>query len=157
MTTLQRIRRDGPDRTTSRLVMLTFVMLIWSSHAIRADPAPQSLPEQDGPSPLLAQDLAREPAGRSTFGALANFSRNSRLFAALLYEGRHIYSLDGVRANHPAVCTAFAARLGNHHKPRTCGSLQAARLRPSAGIVKPVKTTSPIAVPAAFSRTSGIA
>jgi hypothetical protein len=36
----------------------------------------------------------------STFGALAHFSRNRRLFAALLYEGRHLYSLDGVRANH---------------------------------------------------------
>jgi hypothetical protein len=36
----------------------------------------------------------------STFGALAQFSRNGRLFAAVLYEGRHLYSLDGVRANH---------------------------------------------------------
>jgi hypothetical protein len=36
----------------------------------------------------------------STFGALANFSRDGRLFAALLYEGRHLYSLDGIRANH---------------------------------------------------------
>jgi Domain of unknown function (DUF3943) len=36
----------------------------------------------------------------STFGALAVFSRNGRAFTALLYEGRHLYSLDGVRANH---------------------------------------------------------
>jgi hypothetical protein len=36
----------------------------------------------------------------STFGAIAHFSRDRRLFAALLYEGRHLYSLDGVRANH---------------------------------------------------------
>jgi hypothetical protein len=36
----------------------------------------------------------------STFGAVAQFSRNQRLFAAVLYEGRHLYSLDGVRANH---------------------------------------------------------
>ena len=36
----------------------------------------------------------------STFGASALFSRDRRLFAALLYEGRHLYSLDGVRANH---------------------------------------------------------
>jgi Domain of unknown function (DUF3943) len=36
----------------------------------------------------------------STFGAIAYFSRDRRPFAALLYEGRHLYSLDGVRANH---------------------------------------------------------
>jgi hypothetical protein len=36
----------------------------------------------------------------STFGATAQFSRDRRLFAVLLYEGRHLYSLDGVRANH---------------------------------------------------------
>jgi hypothetical protein len=35
-----------------------------------------------------------------TFGALATFTRDRRIFAALFYEGRHIYSLDGVRANH---------------------------------------------------------
>ena len=36
----------------------------------------------------------------ATFGASALFSRDRRPFAALLYEGRHLYSLDGVRANH---------------------------------------------------------
>ena len=36
----------------------------------------------------------------SNFGATANFSRNNRPFVALFYEGRHLYSLDGVRANH---------------------------------------------------------
>jgi hypothetical protein len=36
----------------------------------------------------------------STFGGIAHFSRDRRLFAAFLYEGRHLYSLDGVRANH---------------------------------------------------------
>ncbi len=36
----------------------------------------------------------------STFGAVAQFSRDSRPFATLFYEGRHLYSLDGVRANH---------------------------------------------------------
>ena len=35
-----------------------------------------------------------------TFGALAHFSRDGRLFGAVQYEGRHLYSLDGVRANH---------------------------------------------------------
>ena len=36
----------------------------------------------------------------STFGALAVFSRNGRAFTTLFYEGRQLYSLDGVRANH---------------------------------------------------------
>ena len=36
----------------------------------------------------------------SNFGATANFSRAGRPFAVLFYEGRHLYSLDGVRANH---------------------------------------------------------
>jgi hypothetical protein len=36
----------------------------------------------------------------STFGAVAHFSRNDRPFVVVLYEGRHLYSLDGVRANH---------------------------------------------------------
>ncbi|HET9703791.1 MAG TPA: DUF3943 domain-containing protein [Vicinamibacterales bacterium] len=36
----------------------------------------------------------------ATFGALAQFTRNHRTFAMLMYEGRHLYSLDGIRANH---------------------------------------------------------
>ena len=36
----------------------------------------------------------------SNFGVTARFSRNDRPFAELVYEGRHLYSLDGVRANH---------------------------------------------------------
>ncbi len=36
----------------------------------------------------------------STFGALAVFSRDRRPFASVLYEGRQLYSLDGVRVNH---------------------------------------------------------
>ena len=36
----------------------------------------------------------------SDFGATAAFSRNNRPFATLFYEGRHLFSLDGVRANH---------------------------------------------------------
>jgi hypothetical protein len=36
----------------------------------------------------------------SNFGALAVFARDRRTFAAVFYEGRHLYSLDGVRANH---------------------------------------------------------
>src|SRR5215203_1092128 len=36
----------------------------------------------------------------SDFGATAVFSRTNRPFAVLFYEGRHLFSLDGVRANH---------------------------------------------------------
>ena len=36
----------------------------------------------------------------ANFGVTATFSRDRRLFAVLFYEGRHLYSLDGVRANH---------------------------------------------------------
>ena len=36
----------------------------------------------------------------SDFGVTALFSRNNRPFAVFFYEGRHLYSLDGVRANH---------------------------------------------------------
>jgi hypothetical protein len=36
----------------------------------------------------------------SDFGVTARFSRNNRPFAVVFYEGRHLYSLDGVRANH---------------------------------------------------------
>jgi hypothetical protein len=34
------------------------------------------------------------------FGFTANLSRNGRNTAVFFYEGRHLYSLDGVRANH---------------------------------------------------------
>ena len=34
------------------------------------------------------------------FGATLGFSYKTRPFAVLVYEGRHLYSLDGVRANH---------------------------------------------------------
>jgi hypothetical protein len=36
----------------------------------------------------------------SDFGGMARLSRDGRDLAAVLYEGRHLYSLDGVRANH---------------------------------------------------------
>ena len=36
----------------------------------------------------------------SNFGATAVFTRNNLPFATLFYEGRHLFSLDGVRANH---------------------------------------------------------
>jgi hypothetical protein len=34
------------------------------------------------------------------FGATANISRDGRNYLVFFYEGRHLYSLDGVRANH---------------------------------------------------------
>jgi hypothetical protein len=36
----------------------------------------------------------------SDFGVTTIFSRNNRPFTNLFYEGRHLFSLDGVRANH---------------------------------------------------------
>jgi hypothetical protein len=36
----------------------------------------------------------------SNFGVIAHFTRDRRILATLAYEGRHLYSLDGVRANH---------------------------------------------------------
>ena len=36
----------------------------------------------------------------SNFGVTAMFLRNDRPFTTVFYEGRHLYSLDGVRANH---------------------------------------------------------
>jgi hypothetical protein len=36
----------------------------------------------------------------SNFGATTTLARNGRPLAVLMYEGRHLYSLDGVRANH---------------------------------------------------------
>jgi hypothetical protein len=36
----------------------------------------------------------------SNFGVTGRFSRHGRPFAEFFYEGRHLYSLDGVRANH---------------------------------------------------------
>jgi len=36
----------------------------------------------------------------SDFGALARLTRDNRDMVMLFYEGRHLYSLDGVRANH---------------------------------------------------------
>jgi hypothetical protein len=62
-------------------------------------------PPRPEPGPGGGQGVSEGPrfydyGPGSTFGALAHFSRNGRLFAAVLYEGRHLYSLDGVRANH---------------------------------------------------------
>ena len=57
------------------------------------------------PPPSSGQGVSEGPrfydyGPGSTFGALAQFTRDQRPFALLMYEGRHLYSLDGVRANH---------------------------------------------------------
>ena len=62
-------------------------------------------PPRPEPGPGGGQGVSEGPrfydyGPGTTFGALAQFSRNGRLFSAVLYEGRHLYSLDGVRANH---------------------------------------------------------
>jgi Domain of unknown function (DUF3943) len=62
-------------------------------------------PARPEPGPGGGQGVSEGPrfydyGPGSTFGAIAHFSRDRRIFAALLYEGRQLYSLDGVRANH---------------------------------------------------------
>ena len=62
-------------------------------------------PPRPEPGPGGGQGVSEGPrfydyGPGGTFGALAHVSRDRRVFAALLYEGRHLYSLDGVRANH---------------------------------------------------------
>ena len=62
-------------------------------------------PEKPEPGPGGGQGVSEGPrfydyGPGATFGASALFSRDRRPFAAVLYEGRHLYSLDGVRANH---------------------------------------------------------
>jgi hypothetical protein len=71
------------------------------------DSLPLGITERPAPpeGPGAGQGISEGPrfydyGPGSTFGAIAHFSRRNRLFAAVLYEGRHLYSLDGVRANH---------------------------------------------------------
>jgi hypothetical protein len=60
-------------------------------------------PEEEDPS--AGQGVSEGPrfydyGPGSDFGAMARLARNGRDVVAFLYEGRQIYSLDGVRANH---------------------------------------------------------
>ncbi len=62
-------------------------------------------PEEPGTGGGAGQGVSEGPrfydyGPGSTYGTFALFTHNRRAIAALLYEGRHIYSLDGVRANH---------------------------------------------------------
>jgi hypothetical protein len=61
-------------------------------------------PEEETP-PDAGQGVSEGPryydyGPGSNFGATAAISRDGRNFAVIFYEGRHLYSLDGVRANH---------------------------------------------------------
>jgi hypothetical protein len=62
------------------------------------------VPEED-PDDSAGQGVSEGPrfydyGPGSNFGVYANFSRDGRTFALFTYEGRQLYSLDGVRANH---------------------------------------------------------
>ncbi len=62
-------------------------------------------PDEPEPPPSGGQGVSEGPrfydyGPGTTFGALALFSWKQRNVGAVLYEGRHLYSLDGVRANH---------------------------------------------------------
>jgi hypothetical protein len=87
----------------------SFWMLGWGGLTVLGaiDSLPLGLtevPEEEG-SGDAGQGVSEGPryydyGPGSDFGITAQFSRNKRPFAVLFYEGRHLYSLDGVRANH---------------------------------------------------------
>jgi len=60
---------------------------------------------KEEPEPSAGQGVSEGPrfydyGPGSDFGGLAHLDRAGRTLGALLYEAHHIYSLDGVRANH---------------------------------------------------------
>lgn len=62
-------------------------------------------PEEEAAPPSGGQGVSEGPryydyGPGSNVGVTATFFRQSRPFALVSYEGRHLYSLDGVRANH---------------------------------------------------------
>lgn len=61
--------------------------------------------EEEEPTSEAGQGVSEGPrfydyGPGATMGALALFTRDERALVTVLYEGRHLYSLDGVRANH---------------------------------------------------------
>lgn len=61
--------------------------------------------EEEEPASEAGQGVSEGPrfydyGPGATMGALALFTRDERALVTMLYEGRHLYSLDGVRANH---------------------------------------------------------
>ncbi len=66
-----------------------------------APPVPPDEPGGDGPGQGVAEGPRYYDYGPgSNFGAFVNLIRNGQTLVGLTYEGRHLYSLDGVRANH---------------------------------------------------------
>ena len=62
-------------------------------------------PEEEEPPSDAGQGVSEGPrfydyGPGGNFGATASISRDGRNFVVFFYEGRHLYSLDGVRANH---------------------------------------------------------
>jgi hypothetical protein len=63
-------------------------------------------PEEEEPSPESpGQGVSEGPrfydyGPGAVFGGGAHFARDGRVFASATYEGHHLYTLDGVRANH---------------------------------------------------------
>ena len=65
------------------------------------EPPPEEVPDGESPGQGVSEGPRFYDYGPgSNFGAVANFSHGGRPFAVVFYEGRHLYSLDGVRANH---------------------------------------------------------
>jgi len=87
-----------------------FWMLGWAGLTVlgAVDSLPlglEEVPEEEEGSSDAGQGVSEGPrfydyGPGSDFGVTAVFSRNNRPFTTLFYEGRHLYSLDGVRANH---------------------------------------------------------
>jgi Domain of unknown function (DUF3943) len=73
--------------------------------AIDSLPLGVSEPTPDEEEPSGGQGVSEGPryydyGPGSNFGGVAQVLRGGRMFAFFMYEGRHLYSLDGVRANH---------------------------------------------------------
>ena len=61
---------------------------------------PEEEEEGDGPQGVEEGPRFYDYGPGGNFGATASLSRNNRNVAVIFFEGRHLYSLDGVRANH---------------------------------------------------------
>ena len=102
---------EGAFGFTQNLSSTTrFLMLGWAGLTVLGaiDSLPLGLteiPEEGEETGDAGQGVSEGPryydyGPGSDFGVTAIFSRNNRPFATIFYEGRHLYSLDGVRANH---------------------------------------------------------
>ena len=64
------------------------------------DEVPEEEPESDSGQGVSEGPRYYDYGPGGNFGGSATISRDGRNFAVFFYEGRHLYSLDGVRANH---------------------------------------------------------